>query len=151
MRERVRVYLVRHGKAEREAAGGDAARHLTPEGRARFFALAGALAGKLDLSRVVTSPFSRARQTAEILAAATGARIVENPDLVPGHLTARDLLAFARSQGAGVALVGHNPEMADAVALAAGHGQKVQPGAVAAVDFAEDGAELAWIEAPEKE
>ncbi len=151
MRERVRVYLVRHGKAEREAAGGDAARHLTPEGRARFYALAGALAGKLDLSRVVTSPFSRARQTAEILAAATGARIVENPDLVPGHWTARDLLAFARSPGAGVALVGHNPEMADAVALAAGHGQKVQPGAVAAVDFAEDGAELAWIEAPEKE
>jgi phosphohistidine phosphatase len=151
MRERVRVYLVRHGKAERDAAGGDVARRLTPEGRARFFAFAGALAERLDLSRVVTSPFSRARQTAEILSAATGAPVVENHDLAPGRLTARDLLALARSQGAGVALVGHNPEMAEAIALAAGHREQVLPGAVAAVDLADDSSALAWIEAPEKE
>lgn len=151
MKEPVRVYLVRHAKAERDAPGGDAARRLTSEGRARFFALAGALAQKIELSRIVTSPFVRARQTAEILAAATGAPIAENPDLAPGRSTGRDILAWAKSEGAGVALVGHNPEMAEAVALAADHGEKVQPGAVAAVDVGERESELAWIEAPEKE
>ena len=150
MRERFRVYLVRHGKAERDAPGGDAARGLTPEGRAQFFAFAGSLAEKLELSHIVTSPFTRARQTAEILAAATGAPIAECPQLAPGCSTARDLLALAHGEGAGVALVGHNPEMADAVALASGRGHKLEPGAVAAVDLSDIGSELAWIEAPEK-
>ncbi len=151
MKRRVRVYLVRHGKAERDAAGGDAARQLTPEGRARFFALAGSLAERIEISRIVTSPFARARQTADILAAATGAPVAESPGLAPGCSSARGLLELAHGEGAGVALVGHNPEMADAVALAAGHGQKMRPGAVAALDLTDAGAEVAWIEAPEKE
>jgi phosphohistidine phosphatase len=151
MKEPLRVYFVRHGKAEKDSPGGDAARRLTPEGRARFYALAGSLAEKLDLARIVTSPAARARQTAEILAAATGAPVVENHDLAPGCSTARDLLAMARGEGAGVALVGHNPEMAEAVSLAAGQGEKLQPGAVAAVDLSKARSALAWIEAPEKE
>jgi phosphohistidine phosphatase len=151
MKEPLRVYLVRHGKAEQDAPGGDAARRLTAEGRAQFFTFAGGLVEKLELARIVTSPFTRARQTAEILAAATGAPIAENPDLAPGRSTGRDILAWARSEGAGVALVGHNPEMAEAVALAAGHGGKLPPGSVAAVDLTESGATLAWIEAADKE
>lgn len=152
MREPVRVYLVRHAKAERDAPGGDAARRLTPEGRARFFAFAGSVAEKLDVSRVVTSPFTRARQTAEILAAATGAPVAENPDLAPGRSTGRDILAWARSEGSGVALVGHNPEMAEAIALAAGRSEKMPPGSIAAVELTHGGgSRLAWIETPEKE
>ncbi len=151
MKKTVRIYLVRHGKADRTAAGGDAARRLTPEGRARFFALAGALAEKLQLTRVVTSPLARARETAEILAAATGAPLEEDPELASGRSTARDLLALARRAGAGVALVGHNPEMAEAIVLAAGRDEKVKPGTVAAVDLHERGAKLSWIEAPERE
>ncbi len=151
MKEALRVYLVRHAKAEGDAPGGDAARRLTPEGRARFFALAGELANKTEISRIVTSPFVRARETAEILAAATGAPVAENPDLAPGRSTGRDILAWARSEGGGVALVGHNPEMAEAVALAAGHAEKLPAGSVAAVDLAEGGSRVAWIEAPEKE
>jgi phosphohistidine phosphatase len=150
MTERVRVYLVRHGEAERDVGGGDGARRLTPEGRAQFFAFAGSLAERVEISRVMTSPLARARQTAEILAAATGAPIAESPQLAPGCSSARGLLELAHSQGTGVALVGHNPEMADAVALAAGRGQKLRPGAVAAVDLTDIGSELAWIEAPEE-
>jgi len=41
MKEPLRVYLVRHGKAEQDAPGGDAARRLTAEGRAQFFTFAG--------------------------------------------------------------------------------------------------------------
>jgi phosphohistidine phosphatase len=151
MKQQVRVYLVRHGKAEQEAPGGDAARRLTAEGRAQFFAVAGSLAERIEISRVLTSPFARARQTADILAAATGAPVTENPQLAPGCSSARGLLELAYREGAGVALVGHNPEMADAVALAAGRGHKMQPGAVAALDLSDIGFELAWIEAPERE
>jgi phosphohistidine phosphatase len=151
MKKLVRVYLVRHAKAERAAAGGDAARRLTPEGRARFFALAGELAQKLELGRILTSPFARARETAEILAAATGAALEEDPDLASGRSTAHELLALARRAGAGVVLVGHNPEMAEAIVLAAGREEKVKPGTIAAVELHERTVKLAWMEAPEKE
>jgi len=148
MKEPLRVYLVRHGKAEQDAPGGDAARRLTAEGRAQFFTFAGGLVEKLELARIVTSPFTRARQTAEILAAATGAPIAENPDLAPGRSTGRDILAWARSEGAGVALVGHNPEMAEAISAAAGRKVDVPPGSVAAIDVVGEGFRLVWLRAP---
>jgi phosphohistidine phosphatase len=147
---KVRVYLVRHAKAEHDAPGGDAERRLTPEGRARFFALAGELASKLELTRVLTSPFARARETADILAAATGAALEEVPELEAGRCGGREVLARARQEGRGVALVGHNPEIGEAIALAAGREEKVKPGTIAAVDLGDRGAELAWIEAPAK-
>ena len=97
----------------------------------------------------MTSPFARARETAEILAAATGASLEEDPDLASGRSTAHELLALARRAGAGVALVGHNPEMAEAVVLAAGREAKVKPGTIVAVELHERAAKLAWMEAPE--
>ncbi|WP_242344692.1 hypothetical protein [Anaeromyxobacter terrae] len=49
----------------------------------------------------------------------------------------------------GTALVGHNPEIAEAVALAAGRGLPVPPGTVAALEIAPDGlVALAWIRPP---
>ena len=146
-----RVYLVRHGKAERDAPGGDAARRLTPEGRARFGALARALEKKLRISRIVTSPLARARETAEILSAATGAPVEEEPELAAGRSDARRILELARAAGAGVALVGHNPELAEAVQEAAGEEVKVRPGTVAALDLLARSAQLAWLEAPERD
>ncbi|HEX9291455.1 MAG TPA: histidine phosphatase family protein [Anaeromyxobacteraceae bacterium] len=147
----VRVYLVRHGKAEKQAAHGDAARRLTPEGRARFTAFAEQLAPRLEIARVVSSPFARARETAQILAAATGARLEESGELASGTSSGRELLALARRGGDGVALVGHNPELEEAIALAAGAEQKVRPGTIAAIDLLDRGEALAWIEAPAKE
>jgi len=149
--KRVRVYLVRHGKAEQHAAHGDAARRLTPEGRARFAAFAAEIAPRLQIARVVSSPFARARETAKILAAATGARLEEEGELASGKSSGRELLALARRKGAGVALVGHNPELEEAIALAAGAEQKVRPGTIAAIDLLDRGEALAWIEAPAKE
>jgi phosphohistidine phosphatase len=147
----LRIYLVRHAKAEPHAAGGDAARRLTPDGRARFAAFAREVAPRLAVTRIVSSPLTRARETADILGAATGAPVEEEGDLASGTSSGRELLALARREGAGVALVGHNPELEDAIALASGAEEKVRPGAIAAVDL-DDGAEtLAWIEAPAKE
>jgi phosphohistidine phosphatase len=44
--------------------------------------------------------------------------------------------------------VGHNPELADAVARAAGRALEVSPGAIAAMDADDAGFRLAWLRAP---
>jgi phosphohistidine phosphatase len=142
-----RFLLVRHAEAE-PSAPSDAERRLTAEGRARFEAHARALAPSLRLSRIVTSPYARARETAELLAAATGGTVEEDPALASGRTSGVELLAAARRRGDGVALVGHNPEVAEAVTLVAGAPTAVRPGAVAAVDQDASGERLAWIRAP---
>ncbi len=143
-----RVYLVRHADAEPRTTT-DAARRLTATGRARFAAHARGLASTLSLSAIRTSPFERALETAALLAAATGAPVEEDPALASGASSGRELLELARRAPPGTALVGHNPEVGEAVALAAGRGDAVPPGTIAALDVAADGtATLAWIRAP---
>ncbi|HEX9052476.1 MAG TPA: histidine phosphatase family protein [Anaeromyxobacter sp.] len=144
----VRLYLVRHGEAAPKDARGDAVRPLTPAGRARFAAHARALAPRLALSRIATSPLARARETADLLAGATGAPVDEDPALASGASSGPELLALALRLGAGAAIVGHNPEIADALAAAAGGPVEVRPGTVAAVDAEGGGFRLAWLEAP---
>jgi phosphohistidine phosphatase len=144
-----RVYLIRHAKAEPDHARGDAARRLTPEGKARFARLLEELGPELLPSRVLTSPFARARQTAELLASHTGAPLEEEDGLESGASTGPQLLALASRAGDGAALVGHNPEVAEAVALAAGREEEVKPGSVAAVDLFPAGPpRLAWLRRP---
>ncbi len=140
-------YLVRHAEAEKGSGGPDAERRLTPSGRAAFEALARALAPSVRLARIVVSPYRRARETAEILAAATGAPVVIESALGPGRCSGAEVLALAHAAGGGVARVGHNPEMAEAVILAAGGDRAVPPGTVAAVE-AGPGWRLAWLRAP---
>jgi phosphohistidine phosphatase len=142
-----RIYLVRHAKAEPKADD-DAARRLTPEGRDRFEAHVAGLGKRLHVRRIVTSPFARARQTADLLAAATGAEVEEEAALASGASTGREVLKLAREAKEGTALVGHNPEIAEAIALACGRDREVKPGAVA--ELSVDGREvtLAWLELP---
>jgi phosphohistidine phosphatase len=139
-----RFYLVRHALAEREPAADDRARPLSEAGRARFRAHARALAREIRLARIVTSPYLRARETADILAAETGAPVEEHAALAPGESSGRAILALARSLGDRAALVGHNPEIAEAASLAAGDPLEVPPGTVAAVDASEEGDRLVW-------
>jgi phosphohistidine phosphatase len=47
-----------------------------------------------------------------------------------------------------VALVGHNPELGEAVALATGQGEELPPGSIAALDLLPDGPRLAWLRRP---
>ena len=143
------IYLVRHAKAEERAAhGGDAARELTAHGRARFEALAVALAGRMKVKRILASPLRRAAQTAEILARVSGAPIEEEEALASGASSGRGLLDLARAAGDGAALVGHNPELAEAVARTTGRELHVKPGTVAAVELEAAGPRLLWIESP---
>ncbi len=144
-----RVFLVRHAKAEPPSRD-DADRRLTAEGRARFHRLLAALGGRLEVRRIVTSPLVRARQTAELLSAATGAPVEEDERLASGASEGTDLLGMVRAAAAGTALVGHNPEIAEAVARVAGKDLEVKPGAVAALDVEGKDVRLAWLEGPEK-
>jgi phosphohistidine phosphatase len=141
-----RFYLVRHGDAEPAGSAGDAGRRLTPEGRARFQALLRARAADLRVARILTSPLQRARETAALLAAQVGAPVEEEPALAAGRSIGPELLALAKQAGPGTALVGHNPEIAEAVVLAAAEAHQIAPGTVAAIDSADGIFRLAWID-----
>jgi phosphohistidine phosphatase len=144
----VTFYLVRHGRAEPKHPAGDAARALTEEGRAQFAAHARALVPALSVSAVFTSPFARARETAALLAGAVGAPVADDPALASGASSGAEVLRLGARLGAGAALVGHNPELAEAVASAAGQHLDVPPGAVAAIVADGGGFRLAWLRAP---
>ena len=107
------LLILRHGKAEATAPGGDKDRALAERGR-RDSATMGrkiaSLLGRLD--SVVTSLARRAHQTASIAAssAAYTGEITLEPDIYGASVD--DLLRIVRSlpdSAASVLLVGHNP------------------------------------------
>jgi phosphohistidine phosphatase len=143
----IRLYFVRHGQAESNHPLGDSARRLTPEGREAFKARLGLLAGDLRIARVLTSPYVRARQTADLLAAATGAAVEAEEAIASGRASAQELIRIARLRGDGTAVVGHNPEIAEVVSFAGGKETPVPPGTVACLEVEEDGdwPRLSWL------
>jgi phosphohistidine phosphatase len=142
-----RLYLVRHAEAVGTARGGDAARRLTAEGRDRFAAHARLLAHALEVARIVTSPYARAAETAGLLAAATGAAVSTDDALASGASTGDGILLLGRARGAGTALVGHNPELAQAASRAAGRELSVAPGTIVAIDDDGKAFTVAWVRA----
>jgi len=140
------VFLVRHAEASDGAPDTD--RRLTAGGRAAFSALLKALGPRLSVTRIRSSPFRRARETADLLAHATGAEPEPEDELASGHGTGRELLELARHAGPGTALVGHNPEVAEALAIAAGKQVPVPPGTVAALDLSGPAPRLLWSRSP---
>lgn len=118
----MRLLIVRHAIAEeRETAGrgggakADRQRRLTDEGKRKFRKAAEALAEMVpDLALVATSPYARARETADLLAAAYGKAPVvsELADLAPDGDNA-GVLRFALEQKAlpALACVGHEPNL----------------------------------------
>lgn len=144
----MRAFLVRHGAAETGGTGGDAGRRLTPEGRAAFERLARSVAPEVAGVRVLGSPYQRARDTAAILAAAIGAQVEEREELSSGGASGSVLLAIIEEEGGAVALVGHNPEIGEAIALAGGAGIAVPPGTIAAIEHEDGRWRLLWCRSP---
>jgi len=141
-------YLVRHAEAQRPEGVPDRDRSLTAHGRASFAALARSLSSRAPIGRILTSPFARARETAGLLAAASGAPVEEEELLASGRSGGAALLGLARRAGDGTALVGHSPEIAEAIAIAGGSQRPVPPGTVAAVEEEPGGCRLLWVESP---
>jgi phosphohistidine phosphatase len=109
----LKVLIVRHAKAAVRSAGRpDASRPLTREGIRKFEAAArgiAAIEGKPAV--ILTSPLRRARQTADLLAAAWGSVPVrEHPSLAGGEPVLAEFFA-GRGAGDTVALVGHEPQL----------------------------------------
>lgn len=112
------VLLVRHAKAEEReifalTGAEDALRPLTRRGAKEMRKVAKALHHLLpQVDVLASSPLLRALQTADILAARYGGRVLQLPQLAPGHEPAQ-VLTWLRSQGDNpcVALVGHEPDL----------------------------------------
>lgn len=144
----MRAYLVRHGSSEPDHPQGDRHRSLTAEGKAEFERHVDRLVPGLYLTRVVCSPFMRARQTADILGGALRVPVEVDDSLASGQCSGVDVLLMLRRFGDGVALVGHNPEMGEAISRAAGRGQPVLPGTVAEIQLSMEGPTLCWLRSP---
>jgi phosphohistidine phosphatase len=102
----VRVYLVRHAKAE--PGEPDDLRRLAKKGRKQSAELGERFAHE-GIDAVVSSPLVRARETAEAIAKTTGKQVETDDRLRPGA-TATDLRAAVEGRGERVVVVGHQPD-----------------------------------------
>jgi phosphohistidine phosphatase len=109
------IWLLRHAAAEeRSASGRDADRELTAEGLKRAERVARGLAAlEPGIAAIWTSPYRRARQTAEPAARQLGlARAVSETRALEPHADPEDVLAELEAEGPPAALlVGHEPHL----------------------------------------
>jgi phosphohistidine phosphatase len=136
------IYLIRHGDAEKVSIGKkDFDRELTPAGRIKLKAAILSwknLIKKFD--NIITSPLTRAVQTANIIAEIYGAadRVLTDKKLSPGSRT-ESLIEIANSlEGEEIAFVGHQPDLSDFVSdLISPKGANIdfKKGAIAKISF----------------
>jgi phosphohistidine phosphatase len=112
----MRLFLVRHAKA---APGSpDELRSLTPDGREQARELGERLAAERP-AVVLSSPFLRARETADAIARAAGSQLRVDDRLAPGATAAGLLEALEGAHGTVVA-VGHQPDCGEMAAALSG-------------------------------
>jgi phosphohistidine phosphatase len=137
------IYLVRHAIAEERGDRwpDDDLRPLTEEGIEKFSAAArGFVQFETPPDRILTSPLVRARQTAELLAAAIKPHppVVELEEMSPGHSPAA-VLTQVRKLGdwERLALVGHEPDLGYLAAhlVSANHPLPFKKGGMCRIDI----------------
>lgn len=135
------LVLMRHGVAEDDNPGGDAARRLTHHGLERAArAAAGLMALGLRPDAVVTSPLVRCVQTAGLVAGAAGCPLEQDDRLAPGMTTSGLLDVVIEHPDAGVLLAcTHQPGLTYALDDLTGCGQ---------VGFRRPGVAVVTLEAP---
>ncbi len=154
--EPMKVIAIRHAEAvERNGTIVDEGRYLTPEGRFLFRKTCKTLLSEgIDPNLILTSPWLRAAQTADILAERIDyvGSLLPVPELAPGFdLNALQQLLTAYYPVKELVLVGHEPDLSallkqllplpDGFSLAKGSALKfcVDPKEIAA------GAEFKWL------
>lgn len=151
-----RVYFFRHGPASpREAwSGSDDKRPLTDTGRKRTECVADLLShGDIAVDLVLTSPYTRARETADIVAAALNAPVKSEKLLAPGFSAgALQEILERNSDHTAIVIVGHEPSFSAVISEVIGGGAIVlKKAACARVDLVVPGTaigELVWLIAP---
>jgi phosphohistidine phosphatase len=123
------LLLLRHAKAEAEAARGDKVRTLTARGCRDAATMGWYLRGRTHRpDRIMTSRARRARQTAAIVAAAAEFRGPVRAKRGLYYATPAALLRRVRrlpKKATCVLLVGHNPDLEELAALLVGPGSPV--------------------------
>jgi phosphohistidine phosphatase len=124
------IYLLRHGDAE-NGEGDDAARRLTPRGERQAEAAGRALAAlNAEVDACLTSPKTRAEDTARLACDA-----LEIEPEVAAELRGGPFDALALTAGRGdVLLVGHEPDFSGEVSRLTGARVKLRKGGLAIVD-----------------
>jgi phosphohistidine phosphatase len=116
----MKLLIVRHAIAVPHGTPGipDNDRPLTPEGEEKFRAAAKGLASLVDRpDAILTSPWLRARQTAEIAAKAWGGPEPEHTAaLASGSFQAQAKVLDAHAKDATVAVFGHEPWVSELLA-----------------------------------
>jgi phosphohistidine phosphatase len=128
------LFLLRHGPAVERGTRGfddDAARPLTPKGRRQLRKTAAAMKQlETDFDLILSSPFLRAKQTAEIVA--TGLKLKKrlkfSNALAPGSPPAILLRQLEREQPTPkrILLVGHEPDLSHLISLLVTGGLQLQ-------------------------
>jgi phosphohistidine phosphatase len=114
------IYLLRHGIAADTApgGGGDADRPLTKEGEAKLLQVVEAMrAMELGFDLVLASPYLRARQTAEIVAAALRLKklLKLTKTLEPDGQGKALIEEIKAAEAEDVLLVGHEPSLSELI------------------------------------
>jgi phosphohistidine phosphatase len=154
------IYIARHAWAGERGDPrwpDDSLRELTPDGIERFTKVVRALADRgFQPERIATSPYTRCRQTADIVAkhVAGKPKIDELDALEPGS-DVEPLLEWSREHrpnDANVCWVGHSPDVERLAAELLGDGAarlRFAKGAVAAISFEAEinagAGELYWL------
>jgi phosphohistidine phosphatase len=152
----MRIYLVRHAESVDRVPGmPDAARYLSARGRVSFREMARRFreAGALP-TRMFTSPFVRAVQTAEILSETLqyDAEVAVALQLAPGFdVEGMNVVLDGFPGEREIAFVGHEPDLGDILTrlLSLPRRYAMRKGSIAALDFPDTGnrvrADFAWL------
>jgi phosphohistidine phosphatase len=158
----VRLYLVRHGAAEDKGGRPDAERALTAQGREDVAIVASAIGPTVERPlNLVSSPYLRAEQTAEVLREALRfpEKIEPSDALLPESNWPKLRDVLARQEAAGVHTiigVGHNPSISQICATILSGSDEVgldfAKGAVACLDLEDlqgrPAGSLRWLVTP---
>jgi phosphohistidine phosphatase len=150
----MQLYILRHGHAAARAdlTADDADRPLTEEGKALMAHEAATLrrlAVKPDL--IITSPLTRARQTAEIIAAGLDAeeRVIDDARVGEGFGAKRLRRMLAEHDDAGsIMVVGHEPDLSVVIRKLTGAHVVCGKGSLARIDLPDMAAAqgtLVWL------
>lgn len=151
----MRLYFLRHGRAEERSVwnGDDVRRPLTEPGVELLRAEAETLRRlAIEPEMIITSPYVRAAQTAEIVAEHLDlkGRLLHDERLSPGFgMPALKEILQENEHAGSVMLVGHEPDFSDVISALTGGGRIVlKKGALARVDLPDHSVKrgaLVWL------
>lgn len=148
----MRLYLLRHGIADwPDWDRPDDERPLTEKGKREMRQMAKFMRGlKPKPSIILSSPFPRAWQTAEIAAECLQLKLREERDLQKGFNVAKLRRILGRHAKENPMIVGHNPGFVNVIRALTGAKVKLAKGGLARVDFAEgeESGRLIWLLPP---